>query len=282
MTASFSGASVLIVNPAFKSNRFLFDADPSPTERAGDVPGTLRGRTAAFDPTRWSVVLLAAQSQSNDDARRAMNFFCRAYWPPLYSFLRRSGHAASDAQDLVQGFFAHLQEYDTLHRADPEKGRMRTFLIGALRHFLSNERARARTLKRGGGQPLISLDDSLAQAETFLATSGAEEPSVVYDRNWASTVVSHAWERLRAGYAAEGKERWLAEVKPLLFGDSTSALSQEQLSTRFGQSVSTLRVALFRLRQRYRQSLREEIAQLVSDSAEIDEEMHYLLQVLIS
>lgn len=244
------------------------------------VPGTLQEGGAGFASTHWSVVLRAAQSQSSDTTRDAMSVLCRSYWPPLYTFLRRRGYPPADAKDLVQGFFVHLLEHDTLSRADREKGRLRTFLLGAMQYFVANERAR--TLKRGGGQPLVSLDADLAAVEASIQTSGDGEPDAFYDRKWAATLADRAWERLETAYAKEGKQAWLETLKPVMFGGSVTPLSQEQLAVQLGQSPSTLRVSLHRLRERYRRILREEVARTVSTPSEVDEEMSYLLRVLVS
>ena len=244
------------------------------------VPGTLQEGGAAFASTHWSIVLLAAQSQSPEAARQATAAFCQDYWPPLYTFLRRRGHPPGDAQDFTQAFFVHLLTKNTLERADRNKGRLRTFLLGALQHFLANEHDRAQTLKRGGGQQFVPLDEHFAEAEESVAASdGPGGESAAYDRHWAATLIESVWERLHTELAAEGKERWLEELRPYLIGGETS-LNQEQSAARLGVPVGTLRTALHRLRLRYRQTLRAEVARTVDGEAEIDEELRYLYGVL--
>ena len=235
-----------------------------------------------FHTTHWSLVLLAAQSQSFADAQRALTDFCQAYWPPLYAFLRRRGHSPNDAQDLTQGFFAHLLEYDTLSRASREKGRLRTFLLGSLQHFLANEYDHANRLKRGGGVQIVSMDEHLAEAEALMSASSHGDEGTVYDQGWAITLMSQAWEHLEGVFAAEGKQSLFEELKPFVVGGTVVPPNQEEVAARLGVPVSTLRTWLQRLRQRYREELRTEVARTVSDPAEIDEEMRYLHRVLSS
>jgi len=132
------------------------------------IPGTLQEGGAPFDTTHWTLVMRARETQSDTSSQKALSGFCEAYWPPLYAFLRHRGHASPEAQDLVQGFFAHLLEQNTLSRADQEKGRLRTFLLGSFQNYLFNEYDRARTLKRGGGHQIVSIDDHLLEAEASM------------------------------------------------------------------------------------------------------------------
>ncbi len=246
------------------------------------IPGTLQEGGAPFHTTHWSVVLLAAQSQSLEDARRALTDFCQSYWPPLYAFLRRRGHSPSDAQDLAQGFFAHLLEHDTLSRASREKGRLRTFLLGSLQHFLANEYDHAKRLKRGGGVQIVSMDEHLVEAEALMSASSHGDEGRVYDQSWAVTLMGQAWEHLEAAFAAEGKQSLFEELKPFVVGGTAVPPSQEEVAARLGVPISTLRTWLQRLRQRCREELRAEVARTVSNPAEIDEEMRYLHRLLSS
>ena len=244
------------------------------------IPGTLQEGGAPFHTTHWSVVLLAAQTQSLEDAQRALTDFCQAYWPPLYAFLRRRGCSPSDAQDLTQGFFVHLLEKDTLSRASREKGRLRTFLLGSLQHFLANQYDHANRLKRGGGVQIVSMDEHLAEAEALMGASAHGDEGNVYDQSWAATLMSRAWEHLERAFAAEGKETLFEALKPFVVGGTAEPPSQEQTAARLGVPISTLRTWLQRLRGRYREELRLEVARTVSDPAEIDAEMRYLHRVL--
>lgn len=246
------------------------------------VPGTLQEGGAAFHTTHWTVVLLASQRESPTAAQQALTRFCQDYWPPLYAFLRRRGHSSSDAQDLTQGFFASLLKQDTLSRANREKGRLRTFLLGSLQHFLADEHDRAQAFKRGGGKQIVSMEDHLAQAESALLTATRVEPAICYDQLWAATLVSRAWDQLSNSYATEGKAQLLEQLKPFVVGGSAKPPDQSEVATRLGIPVATVRTSLLRLRQRYREALRLEVARTVSETSEIDEELHYLFRLLMA
>ena len=226
--------------------------------------------------------MLAAQSQTPEAAQRALASFCQAYWPPLYSFLRRRGHPSSDAQDLTQAFFAHLLENRTLASASRERGRLRTFLLGSLQNFLANEHDRTQALKRGGGKVILGLDEHFAEAEAPVFAEDATGGSHGYDQTWATTLVSRAWEHLEEELAAEDKAQWLAHLKPLLLGGTAPPVTQEETAARLRLPVATLRTWVRRLRQRYRATLRAEVARTVADPSEIDDEMNYLHEVLMS
>jgi RNA polymerase sigma-70 factor (ECF subfamily) len=246
------------------------------------VPGTLQEGGASFQTTHWTLILRAGQSESTESTQKALSDFCEAYWPPLYAFLRHRGYSSADAQDLAQAFFAHLLEQNALSRADEEKGRLRTFLLGSLQNFLANEHDRARALKRGGGRQILSFDEHLPEAEAaMLATAHLDDVSC-YDLTWASNVVTRAWQHLRQQFVAEGKAQWLDELKPFLAGGTTTPPNQEDVAVRLGVPIATLRTWLSRLRQRYRDSLRAKVASTVSDPADVDEEVHYLYRILMS
>ena len=247
--------------------------------RVRSVPGTLQEGGAPFYTTNWNVIQSAAQAQSPNTALTA---FCQAYWPPLYAFLRRQGHPSADAQDLTQGFFAHLLEHNTLSRADREKGRMRTFLLGSLQHFLANAHDRTQARKRGGGQQIVSMNGSLAEVEAALLTGVDGDDPGCYDQAWAAMLVGRAWEHLEAGMDAEGKAHVLAELKPFLTGGAAAPPGQEEAAARLGWPVATLRTTLLRLRLRYRRALRLEVARTLSDPAEVDDELRYLYRLLSS
>ncbi len=246
------------------------------------IPGTLQEGGATFESTHWSVVLLAAQSLSPEATQAALTEFCQSYWPPLYTFIRRRGYPPNDAQDLVQGFFVHLFEANTLSHASREKGRLRAFLLGSLQYFLTNEHDRGRVLKRGGGQQIVSLDAHFREAEAAVHAAAGVEATTCYDRAWAATLLERCWEHLRTEIVGEGREAWLNEVKPLVFGGTAALTDQEQVAARLSVPPTTLRTSLHRLRQRFREKLRQEIARTVSAPEEIDEEMRYLHRVLRS
>ena len=228
------------------------------------------------------MVLRARDEESTERAQQALAGLCEAYWPPLYSFLRHRGFSSADAQDLVQGFFAHLLEQNTLIRADQQKGRLRTFLLGSLQNFLYHEYYRARALKRGGGRQIVSIEEHLPEAEAAMLATAHLSDAGCYDLVWASTIVSRAWQNLQNDFVAEGKAEWLEELRPFVAGGSVVPMNQEQAAARLGVPIATLRTWLSRLRQRYRQSLRMEVANTVSNPADVDQELHHLYQILMA
>jgi len=244
------------------------------------IPGTLQEGGAAFQATRWTLILSARQSDSTEIAEKALSNFCEAYWPPLYAFLRHRGHASPEAQDLVQGFFAHMLEQNTLSRADQKKGRLRTFLLGSLQNFLCNEYDRARALKRGGDRKIVSIEEHLPEVEASMMETAYVSDSRSYDLVWASHIVKRAWQQLETAFETEGKAEWLEVLRPFVAGGGRTPLSQEHAAEKLGVPIATLRTWLSRLRQRYREALRTEVANTVSDPAEVDQELHYLYQIL--
>lgn len=224
----------------------------------------------------------AREEDPTESAHQALSGFCEAYWPPLYSFLRHRGFSSADAQDLVQGFFARLLEQNTLTRADQQKGRLRTFLLGSLQNFLYNEYDRARALKRGGGRQIVSIEEHLPEAEAAMMATAHLSDAGCYDLVWASTIVSRAWDSLQNEFVAEGKAEWLEELRPFVAGGSVTPPNQEQAAARLGVPIATLRTWLSRLRQRYRESLRMEVANTVCDPADVDQELQHLYQILMA
>jgi DNA-directed RNA polymerase specialized sigma24 family protein len=235
---------------------------------------------APFQTTHWTVVLQASGAESEESRRKALAMFSEAYWPPIYTFVRRRGYSPADAQDIVQGFFVHLFEQNTLSRADQEKGRLRTFLLGSLQNFLLKQRERMAALKRGAGQQFVSFDELLPQAEAaMLATSHLNDVNS-YDTAWASSIVTRAWKKVRDRLAAEGKREWVDELQAFVAGGTANAPNQEEMAKRMSTSVENFRVWLSRLRQTYRHALRAEVASTVSDPMEIDDELHYVYRIL--
>ncbi len=212
------------------------------------IPGTLQEGGAAFQSTHWTLVLRARQSDPTETARKALSDFCEAYWPPLYAFLRLRGHASPEAQDLVQGFFAHLLEQNTLSRADQEKGRLRTFLLGSLQNFLCNEYDRSHRLKRGGGHRIVSIDEHLPEAEASMMDTAHLSDSRGYDLAWASNIVKRAWQHLQNVFEAEGKAEWLEVLRPFVTGSSKTPLNQEEAAAKLGIAASTLESKIRSLR----------------------------------
>jgi DNA-directed RNA polymerase specialized sigma24 family protein len=226
--------------------------------------------------------LRAREPESPESARQALAGFCEAYWPPLYSFLRHRGYPSADAQDLVQGFFAYLLEQNTLSRADQEKGRLRTFLLGSLQNFLFNEYDRTRALKRGGDRQIVSFEEHLPEAEAAMLATSHLSDAACYDLVWASNIVTRAWQRLQSDFVTEGKAEWLEELRPFVAGGSVTPPDQEGAAARLGVPIATLRTWLSRLRQRYRESLRMEVTSTVSDPEDVDLELRHLYQILMA
>ena len=225
---------------------------------------------------------MQAAKADSDESRKALSDFCEAYWPPLYTFVRRRGYSPSDAQDLVQDFFVHLFKENTLSGADREKGRLRTFLLTSLENFLRKQWKRMHTIKRGGKQHMVSFDLLLPNAEAAVQASAHLSDVISYDVAWASTVVTRAWKNLRQTFATEGKREWIDELKPFIAGGTTTLPNQEDVALRLGVRIATFRVWLTRLRQRYRDALRAEVASTVSDPTDVDDELQYLYRILTS
>ena len=227
-------------------------------------------------------MLRARDAESAESSQQALARICEAYWPPLYSFLRHRGYSSADAQDLVQSFFAHLLEQNTLTRADQQKGRLRTFLLRSLQNFLFNEFDRARALKRGGGRQIVSIEEHLPEAEAAMLATSHLSDAGCYDFVWASNIVTRAWQNLQDAFVAEGKAEWLEELRPFVAGGSAKSPNQEETAARLGVPIATLRTWLSRLRQRYRESLRMGVASTVSDPADVDQELEHLYQILMA
>jgi RNA polymerase sigma-70 factor (ECF subfamily) len=255
----------------------------STTGTSRDHPATspsaeARGRQAAFITTHWSVVLAARRSDTTR-AQAALARLCQAYWYPLYAYVRRRGYGAHDAQDLTQEFFARLLEQNWLAQADRERGRFRTFLLAALNHFLANEWDKARAKKRGGAVQIVPLQ--LDTAETRYGQEPADPltPEQCFERRWALALLDEVLSRLREEHATAGTEGLFDALKPCLVGDR-QAQPYAALAAKLGMTEGAVKVAVHRLRQRYRQLLREEIANTVGSRGEVDEEMHHLFSVL--
>jgi RNA polymerase sigma factor (sigma-70 family) len=245
------------------------------------IPGTLQEGGASFQTTHWTLVLQAGQGESSALRQEALSVFCESYWPPLYAFLRHRRYPPADAQDLVQAFFVHLFEKNILERADREKGRLRTFLLSSLQNFLINEHDRATALKRGGSFRISSLDDLLQEVEAAIPAAPHLDDISCYDLTWAASVVTRAWKNLNDTLSAEGKSQWL-ELKPFLAGGTAGLPNQEEVAERIGVPVATLRTWISRLRRRYRDALRAEVASTVADPDDVDAELRYLHRLLIS
>src|SRR6266404_8461428 len=245
------------------------------------IPGTLQEGGAPFQTTHWTVVLQAGQPEADEVARKALATFSEIYWPPLYTFVRRRGYPPADAQDIVQDFFVNLFEHNKLTRVDQEKGRLRTFLLGSLQNFLLKQRERRSAIKRGGNQQLVSFDLHLPETEAAMQATAHLDQVSCYDLSWASTIAKRSWQQLHQTLVAEGKAQWLDELKPFVAGVGAVPPNQEEVAARLGVPVASLRTWLSRLRQRYRELLRAEVANTVSDPADVNEELRYLHRILM-
>jgi RNA polymerase sigma-70 factor (ECF subfamily) len=237
-------------------------------------------RNGRFTATHWSVVL-AARDGDSTRARAAMEALCRAYWYPLYAFVRRMGQSPHDAEDSVQGFFAVCLEKNYLAVAQKEKGRFRSFLLLALKRYLAKERDKSRARKRGGGQKPIALDS--LTAEQRYAVEPAEHLSAdkLFERRWALTLLEQVLSRLRDEQAAAGRLDAFEQLKEFLLAGGRGTPYQE-VAARLGLNEGAVKVAVHRLRRRYRELLEEEIGNTVASPQEVEEERRYLLAVLSS
>lgn len=234
------------------------------------------GGGARFETTRWSLVL-AARQQPTARSRAALSTLCEQYWYPLYAFLRRQGHNAEDAQDLTQGFFARLLEKGWLHDVRPERGRFRSFLLASLSHYVSNERDRARALKRGGPLPPISLEIETAEGLYQLEPRDDVTPERVFDRRWALTLLDRVLVRLKDEFHERGKADLFETLKVFLDGDR-SGDSYKDVGAALDMSEGAVKVAVHRMRRRFRDILRDEIAETVASEDEIDDEIRHLFE----
>lgn len=228
--------------------------------------------------TRWSVVL-AAGHQSSPDAARALESLCQSYWYPLYAFVRQSGKQPDDARDLTQEFFARVLEKDYLDAADRERGRFRNFLLTVFKRFLANEHQRERAQKRGGGQPLVSIDTDDGERRLSLEPSHDWTPEQEFERRWAVALLEQVLERLQSDYASKGKDQVFESLKPYLTVEDDPA-SYTQIAADLTMTVGAVKVAVHRLRQRYRDLIRDEVASTVEYEDDTDDELVQLLKAI--
>jgi RNA polymerase sigma-70 factor (ECF subfamily) len=259
-----------------------------PPDAAG-TPDRYKDRVSdSFLTTRWSLVAAAGRQQPGAappaGARAALESLCRAYWPPLYAFARRTGERPDEAADLVQDFFARLLEKGDLAAADPQRGRFRAWLLTAFRHHASNVRDRERAAKRGGGRRPLSLDAprfDAGEAETRYGEQLADPrtPEAEYERQWALLVLERALERLSSELRRAGKDRELDALRPFLTaGDE--GLPYATVAQSLGRSEGAIKVAVHRLRRRYGELLREEVAGTLADPREVADELASLIAAL--
>lgn len=247
---------------------------PEPRNPSDSGPQT---DPTVFATTHWSVVLAAGNS-SAVGAQTALEKLCRAYWFPLYAFARRQGNSPEDAQDLTQDFFCRLLEKNYLAKADPDRGRFRTFLLQSLKHFLVNEWKRAGRLKRGGGMEFISIDTNAAEDRYAAEAPDESNPDAEYETRWAVTLIELVLTALRQEFAAADKARLFEELKGFIWGEKSVA-SYAEIAGQLNVSEGMVKVAVHRLRQRFRELLRAEVAHTVARPEDIDEELRHLISV---
>jgi RNA polymerase sigma-70 factor (ECF subfamily) len=252
---------------------------PSQSSSAETGAGTAsRANPAVFVTTHWSVVL-AARDRSSPFSDAALETLCRTYWHPLYGYARGLGNSPQDAEDLTQSFFARLLEKEYLKAVTRERGRFRSFLLMAFKRFLANEWDRERALKRGGGRVTQPLDTRIGEQACQHDNQEGATPEKAYDRRWALTLLERTLATLRSEFEQEGKAGQYACLKDFLTAER-SAISYAEVAARLGTSEGAARVAVHRLRRRFREVYREEVAHTVMDPEEVDDEIRYLRAAL--
>ena len=234
---------------------------------------------ALFRTTHWSVVQDAGVD--SDQGREALESLCRTYWRPLYAYVRRQRRQAAEAEDLTQEFFAHLLRTNRISVAQPERGRFRSFLLTSLKNFLTNEWDRANRLKRGGGRQILSLDAAEPEGGPQMEPAANAPDDLIFDRQWARALTGRVLARLRAEFERGGSPERFDVIKTYLAAEPTDA-SYQDASERLGISAAAMKSAIHRLRRRYGQMLREEIANTVSSEKDVDDEIRHLFSVLSS
>ncbi|HUJ42767.1 MAG TPA: sigma-70 family RNA polymerase sigma factor [Opitutaceae bacterium] len=245
----------------------------TPTSPAADVPETgVRGPTA-FATTHWSLIVRAAET-GTPEGRAALEELCRIYWYPLYGFARRRGLAPADAEDLTQSFLADLLARGAVAQADPARGRFRTFLLASFENFHSHERRRADRLKRGGGCEFVSLEE--AEKRFQEEPVSPDSPEKMFDQKWAMSLLDQAIAAVDREYAANGKGPLFDALKAVLWG-AYGAASYAEIARQLGSTEGAIKVAAHRLRRRFGEALRSEVAKTVLDPADLEDEMRHLL-----
>ena len=238
------------------------------------MPATAMG----FHTTRWTVVL-EARGEKGKAGEEALASLCSTYWYPLYAFIRRQGSTPHEAEDLTQEFFRHFLQGTPLTNVHPGLGKFRSFLLVCLKNFLANERERARAQRRGGGQPMVSLDGADAESRYALEPADQLTPEKIFERRWAFAVLEQTMAELRQEFSTPEQRQTFEDLQGFLPGGH-GALSRKELATKRAVSVGAIDVAVHRLRQRFGALLRQQVAQTVSSESEVEEEILYLISVL--
>jgi DNA-directed RNA polymerase specialized sigma24 family protein len=231
-----------------------------------------------FETTQWSLVLAAGQGGSAT-AENALARLCGLYWYPVFAFVRRKGHPPEDAQDLTQGFFARLIEKGDIGDADRSRGRFRSFLLTACQHYLANEHDRQLTKKRGGGQTAVPIDAAVAERRYERAFAHGETPERLYDRQWALTLLDSVFQALRAEYADNGKADLFDKLKDFVTADEDAGTHADAAKD-LGTSAGAVKVAVHRLRRRFREELLRRVADTLGPDQDVEDEIRHLLQTL--
>ena len=227
-----------------------------------------------FETTQWSLVMAAGEDRSRpEDALAAL---CQTYWYPLYAFVRRKGYQPAEAQDLTQGFFASLLEKKYLADADPERGRFRSFLLAALKHYITDAKKHQAAKKRGGDRLVLSLDLEVAERSYLAEPQHSETAEVLFERQWAVTLLDRVLARLRQEYAEADKTKQFEELKGVLTSSAGPDSHYRSIGERLDMTENAVKVVVHRMRQRYRELLKEEIAETVSSPEEMQEEVRTL------
>ena len=262
-----TNASELMINHSDSAN----SEDSSASNRANAY------RQARFATTSWSVVLQAATDNESNN-QYALATLCEAYWYPLYAFVRRMGNSAADAEDLTQSFFVELLQKSKLAKSDPSRGRFRTFLLSSLQNYLKNEHRKNSAIKRGGQHSIVSIDFTAAESQYNLEPSHEQTPQRAFDKNWAFAVLNQVLVGLEQQYSDAGKLGIYNALKDHLVGTESAPYSK--IADELGMKVGAIKVAIHRLRERYGQMLRLQIAKTIEDPANVDQELRHLFEVI--
>lgn len=223
--------------------------------------------------------MLAARDGSDTEARRALEGLCQTYWPPLYAYVRSLGHDADDALDLTQGFFTHLLEKEILQSVEPSMGRFRSFLFASIKHFVAHHHRKGRALKRGGGTRTVSLDTSVVEDQLARAPIEGMTPEQTFEYRWGLTVLEQALNCLESEWGDDKRLPLFEGLRPHLTGQEPR-VPFRQIGDELGMTETAMRGAMYRLRQRYGELIRAEIAETVADSGDVDDEVRHLLGVI--
>ena len=272
----FHNPNRLKAQPCLTPNRFTAIPIQVPLEKLDSLNSP--DEEKLFRTTHWSQVL-AAGDQNSTQGHEALARLCHTYWLPVYAFVRKHGNTPDQAKDLTQDFFAFFLEKRSVARAVRERGRFRSFLMTSVQNFLRDTRDRSLAQKRGGGRPVVSLDEADAEA-CYLAQPAEElDPAKEFELRWALTVLDHVTQQLREEYLELGRGDLFDALQAHLWGDAES-VPYQQLAERFHLSLANIKTSAHRLRQSYRAKLRQEIAHTVSQPGEVDDEVRYLMQVV--